>query len=175
MRWPMAGALITAAGLIAPLAGACGGSNLPEAPPCVAPTPFPMAAGGMNPDFRYAVAVRDGVGKLESLTASFRLEWPDRRFSSRAEFRTEFVAYAGASTCVANDLLALTPAGTARYVEFEARFEPLVQAYLDVMAEGTKAVRTRNVSDYRQFHRHLDEAQAALAEAASSLRTRRGN
>ena len=174
MRRPAAWAFITATGLLAPLAIACGGgSNLPEAPPCVAPTPFAMSAGGTNPEFRYAIAVRDGVSQLESLTASFRLNWPDRRFSSRAEFRTEFVAYAGESTCIANDLLALTPAGTSRFSDFEARFEPLMQNYLDVMAEGTKAVRTRNVSDYRQFHRRLDDVHAELADAVFSLRTRR--
>lgn len=177
MRGARLRALLTAVTLVAPLAAACGGSNLPDAPPCVAPTatPVPQPSGRANPEFLYALAAANGVATLESLTASFRLDWPDRRFSSRSEFRSEFVAYAGASTCLANDLIALTPGPDSRYAAFDANFEPLLRAYVGVIAEGTKAVRTRNVSEYRDFHRHLDDSLLALTEAASSLRGRRGN
>jgi hypothetical protein len=165
MRLCRAFASLAAAVLVAPLVAACGGgSNLPTAPECVTPTPTQAAASPREATFSYLRALGRGIDRLESMTHDFELRWPDRRFSSRAEFREDFVAYHGESTCLANDLLALAPPAS-RFTEFDSKVDAGLQHYLTVLDQGKVAVQKRNVSEYRDFHRDIEAAQTQLDAA----------
>jgi len=156
---------LAAAILAAPLFAACGGgSNLPAAPECVTPTPTEGASSPREATFSYLGALRRGIDQLESMTHDFELRWPGRRFSSRSEFRQDFVAYHSESTCLANDLLGLAPPD-GRLTEFDSTVDTGLQQYLAVLDQGKTAVQKRNVSEYRDFHRDIEAAQAQLDAA----------
>lgn len=154
-----------------PLLAACGGgSKLPEAPPCVEPTP-PTAVRGL--DIAYVRAVQTGVRELDSLTTDFRLDWPNSRFSSAPEFRQGFVNYAAESKCLANALITLPPGPAPSSQQLHRDLEPLLRDHIAVLDDGLRAVQKRNVSDYRRFHDRIDETQRALDHASFTGRTRR--
>ncbi|MGE5597456.1 MAG: hypothetical protein ACM3S1_15625 [Hyphomicrobiales bacterium] len=147
------------------LFAACGGgSHLPEPPPCTTPTPIPsqVPPDTRQSDVRYARAVRDAIDELGDLTDDFRGEWPDRRYSSQPEFRTDFVNYYGESTCLVQALGRLSPPATGTLTDEAGELQLLLQQYESVLDQGLEAVQKRNVSDYRQFHRDLDSAYDQL-------------
>jgi len=165
------GAAVALLAFSAPFASACGGAtSLPDAPPCTTPTATP-ASGARTPrenDFRYTRAVNEGATRLIRLTNDFRGRWPDGKFSSRDEFRTEFTLYASNMTCTAMSLRDLK-SSVARYAEWDTRFDGVMSDYVATMEQGRESVRTRNVSDYRRFNKRMDEVNAALAEALLAL------
>lgn len=158
--------------LLALLASACGGASaLPEARPCAVPTATPTVARNTNAGFQYLTTLRDGTGRLKNLTSDFRERWPDGRFYRQDNFRPEFAEYAGGSACITAALRALlVPPGvnqlpSTRILEVKNRVDPLLLAFDAAFRDGTEAVRTRNVTDYRSFNRRLDELTIQLDEA----------
>lgn len=157
---------------LAPVAIACaGGSTLPPAPTCTTPTATPAPHGNVQADQRYVQAFQSGAAQLKRLTDNWRAAWPDGRFSSRAAFRGEFVAYAAASRCLVDDLAAFAPANSAKYGEFDARAEGALAQYRDAIDYGLAAVRRRNVSEYREFYQRMDAAFARLDETVRTAPT----
>ncbi|MBI2766762.1 MAG: hypothetical protein HYX53_12755 [Chloroflexi bacterium] len=146
----------------------CGGtSSLPAAPPCPAATATPP--GPRNADFRYQQTVMSGVTALANLTSEFRGRWPDGKFSSDPNFRTEFVTYAGNATCLASRLRTMTPQPASHVMDFKQRFDAALGAYLGAFDGGLKAIQRRNVSEYRTFNKDLDAAAQALNEVVLTL------
>jgi hypothetical protein len=152
--------------LLAGVATGCGGTSLPEPPPCVTPTPTRVAetsSGRVNQYFR---TVAEGEAQLNSLLAAFRERYPDGQFYRSSAFRNDWVIYAGSASCTLADMAALAPPEDAepeirgRDAELEAILTDY-QVYLD---RGTNAVRQRNTSDYRSFNRNVDDANRRLAE-----------
>jgi hypothetical protein len=111
----------------------------------------------------------NGVGALASLTNEFRGRWPDGKFSSDPSFRTEFVTYAGNSTCLGSRLKAMAPPPASRLGEFKGRFDAALGTYLGTFDGGLGAIQKRNVSDYRNFNKNLDAAAQALNEVVLTL------
>ncbi len=158
-----AAVLLTTA-VLAPVVAACGGgSNFPDPPECVEPTPTPERRDERsNPGLAYLVVLDNGIKELRELTDEFELRWPGQRFSSRREFREEFVVYAGRSACLAEALMELEPGDPERLTEFDGMVDAALEQYLGVLERGREAVRKRNVSKYREFHRDLDDAYTRL-------------
>lgn len=154
-----------AAVILWPVVAACaGGSALPEAPPCVNATPTPRPTRATEADFRYLRTFQSASDKLQRLTDDWRAAWPEGKFSSRPEFRQEFVVYASASRCLVDDLAAFAPANAARYGEFDSQVEGALVQYRDAIDYGLEAVRKRNVSNYREFYKRIDAAHTRLDE-----------
>jgi len=151
-------------GLLAPVALACGGSSLPTAAECVEPTPIPRADSASLGLLVYERVVLDGETQLAMLLEQLRATYPDRLFYRSEKFRADWVAYAGAATCVIDDIDALAlpngaePAEEAREVELES----ILAEYRRVLERGGNAVRQRNTSDYRDFHRNVDAVAGRL-------------
>ena len=159
-----------AAVILWPVVAACaGGSSLPEAPACVNATPTPRPTRATEADFRYLRTFQSGADKLQRLTDDWRAAWPDGKFSSRPEFRQEFVVYAGASRCLVDDLAAFAPANAAGYGAFAAQMEAVLAQYRDAIDYGLEAVRKRNVSNYREFYRRIDAAHTRLDETVQTV------
>jgi hypothetical protein len=144
----------------------CGGTSLPEPPPCQIPTPTRVAetsSGRVNQYFR---TVADGEAQLNALLIAFRERYPDGQFYRSSAFRNDWVIYAGSASCTVADMAALTPPEDAE-PEIQARdaeLEAILTDYQVYLDRGTNAVRQRNTSDYRSFNRNVDDANRRLAE-----------
>jgi len=164
LKLERAAAALFGVAVLAPVALACGGgSHFPDPPECVEPTPTPSGREEQRSSgFAYVVTLANGFEELQRLSDEFELRWPGQRFSSRREFREEFAMFAGESACLVNALIALEPTDPERFGAFEQEADAALQHYLNVLERGREAVRKRNVSKYREFHRELDDAQARL-------------
>jgi hypothetical protein len=145
---------------------ACGGSSLPEPEPCAEPSATPDAQSDFAKLVLYYRAVETGELELESLLGEFRGMYPEGRFYRSSSFRDDWVKYAGASTCIVDELAALevpvnaTSDQTARDTELKA----VLAEYRRVLERGTEAVRQRNTSDYRDFNRNINTVATRLQE-----------
>ena len=158
--------------IVAGAAIGCGGTSLPEAPPCPTPTPTRPSVGFQNEEIiRYVREVRDGEEMLADLLADFRTLYPEGRFYRSAQFREDWVLYAGAATCRIEHMTALSvPDGAGESLEAgEAELESILADYRNQLAYGTDAVRQRNTSDYRNFNRRVDDVAGRLAAFAGAL------
>ncbi len=160
-RW-----LLLALALLVLPAGACGEAGLRRPGEC--PTLAPAADGSGYPGELAA-----GLDQLRQLDDEFRLRWPDRRLRERREFREDFVAYAHASLCLAEEVRAITPTGMERYLAFDRHVDDVLSRFIAVLEQGWEAVDSRNRDDYAEFIREVDELRTrldVLAATASEFR-----
>lgn len=174
MRRPWVGtalASVATIGVALSLGLGCGGSSsLPEAAECASPTPTatPRAGRQFEGNQGYTQVVTNAAQQLTKMTNDFRARWPEGKFSSRPEFRQDFVNYQASASCLATNLRTFQPAG-ARYSAFDQRLDPVLTDYLAVFERGLEAVQKRNVTDYRAFNRSLDEVAVRLNEVLLTI------
>jgi hypothetical protein len=167
-----------AAGLFAGLCSACSASGFPDPAPCASPTsvPSPPPQGNrrdISGDFRYRQTLFLGADQLTKLVADFRLRWPDGKFSRDSSFRSEFARYADQTRCLAAGLRALTPPGVA-YADFVVAFQGALDRLVAAVGGAREGVKSRNVSDYRDWNTSIDGRIAAVRESFAQLPATRG-
>ncbi len=101
------------------------------------------------------MTVISGVDRLSELVNQFRVRWPDGKFSRDSAFRTEFARYADESTCLATGLRNLNPP-LPRYETFDVAFDAAATVMMKTISDGREAIKSRNVSDYRDWNGAID-------------------
>jgi hypothetical protein len=151
------------------LAAACGGEGdgFPE-PVDIATCPPPAPARSSDPLQAYRGIVYRETQKIEEMTRAFRAEYPNGTFYRRPEFRTDFAEYADRAICIAAGIGNLTPP-REDYMSEDANLDAMIQQLIDHTLLGREAVRTRNVSQYREWNtwveQKLDQVRAAATIA----------
>jgi len=151
-------------GLVATLA-ACGNADsaMPEPPPCPAVTPTPQSAfGRRDPLGAFRLAVNQNVARIEKLTSDFRQRYPNGSFY-RGSFRTDFARYIDETVCIALAMHELPlPAGLATTRD---TVDGALDGFIAHQRAGREAVRSRNVSGYKDWSRGIDAQAEALRGA----------
>ncbi|MEX1103248.1 MAG: hypothetical protein WED87_03290 [Dehalococcoidia bacterium] len=159
--------------LILPTAFACGGGGgFPEPAECLAPAALPTSGrtpGTVN-RIAYENTLLDGVRRLQVFADDFRGQWPSGDFSRQQQFRVDFADYADQTRCLATYLRDLPPHNPE-----EQQADVALNAVLDdllVHTElGREAVRSRNVSEWRQWRDNVDAKINALRAAVRAVDT----
>lgn len=156
--------------VISVLFTSCGGaaSTFPAEAECPAPTPVPTSRSGPgrgSPN-SYIARLRDSAALLEQLRSDLRSKYPDDTFHQNVEFRPNFAAYADQTVCTAQAMFDLDPPD-ARFSDYDAKLDALLQDLIAHTRAGREAVRKRNVSDYRDWFRGVDAKIAAVRQAAN--------
>lgn len=162
-----AGALaIIVAAIIFP---ACGspGSAIPAEVVCGTREPAltSFSAPGVISMRAYWSRLQDGSSRLYQLRESLRRTYPEDTFYRRDAFRPDFVAYADASICLARELLAIARLPAQDDV-FTANLIGALDAFIAHSEAGREAIRTRNVSAYRDWYAGVDGHLAAVIATA---------
>ncbi|HEU4598333.1 MAG TPA: hypothetical protein VFS26_01175 [Solirubrobacterales bacterium] len=161
---------LLAAGLAVPAFVACsGGSSFPSPAECAQAAPLPTATPGAPERGAYFSALRTGVDDLESELSEFRSNWPSGSFSRDGDFRRDFAKYADETRCKATYLRDMQPPGP-ELSDYDQSLDAALDDLLSHTAFGREAVRTRNVSEWRQWRDGVD----AKIEAVRTARSRRG-
>ncbi|GIW13708.1 MAG: hypothetical protein KatS3mg062_1147 [Tepidiforma sp.] len=159
-----------AAAALAIGAAACGtpDANFPAETVCPSPQALPTsrAAPGTVSQQAFVGRIRAGVRELAQAREELRGSYPDDTFYRRDAFRPDFAAYADRTLCLARELRALA-APTERLAAWKANVDTALDALIAHTAAGREAVRTRNVSEYREWYREAD-AKIDAAEAAAN-------
>ncbi len=161
-------AAVAAAGL---LGAGCGtpDANFPAETVCPSPQAVPTSRatpGAMSPQ-AFVARVRGGAAELERLREGFAESYPGETFYRREAFRPDFAAYADATICLARELLALT-APTPRLEVWKGNVDAALRALVEHTVAGREAVRSRNVTEYRAWHRGVEERLGAVMAAAEA-------
>lgn len=151
---------IFAVAAIAGMILTCGQADtaMPEPEPCPSPSPTPTTR--RDPLGFYRFTIERNVERLYRLTAEFRDDYPDGKFSRSGAFRPAFARYADDTVCIARYLRDL--ALHADLAAVEAAFDRSLDDFISHQLAGREAVRARNVSDYRAWNKGVDEYLAAL-------------
>jgi len=162
-----AGALaIIVAAIIFP---ACGspGSAIPAEVVCGTPAPVPTSrsAPGAVSTRAYWSRLQDGSSRLYQLREDLRKKYPEDTFYRRGAFRPDFAAYVDASICLARELLAIARLPAQDDV-FTANLIGALDAFIAHSEAGREAIRTRNVSAYRDWYAGVDGHLAAVIATA---------
>lgn len=148
---------------------ACGSpsSAIPEEPECPAAAPLPTsrATPGTVSVQAYFSRIREGTGRLYQAREDLRSEYPEDTFYRRERFRPDFIAYADETICTARALRELS-APIPALEEFERRLDEALTALIEHTLAGRDAVRTRNVSAYRDWFAGADERIGEVLAAA---------
>jgi hypothetical protein len=164
----LAGALF---GALAIAVVACGGaaSSFPEELACPAPSPLPTSGrnpGSISPN-RYQSSLQNSATDLERLRAGLRATYPEDTFYRREEFRPDFARYASETVCTAQMMFDVDPPD-ARFSEYDANLDAVLQELIAHTRAGREAVRVRNVSDYRDWFKEVDGKIVAVRQAANA-------
>ena len=155
---------------LAALFGGCGAaaSSFPEETAC--PAPSPVATSRANPGTispqAYLRRLQEAAVTLEKLRAELRVEYPEDTFYRREEFRPDFAEYASQTVCAAQAMFELAPPD-ARFSAHDAKVDAALTDLIAHTRAGREAVRSRNVSDYRDWYSGVDARIAAVRLAAS--------
>jgi hypothetical protein len=159
-------------GIVMALAGACGGgaSGFPEEAECPAPAPIATsrATPGTVPPELYLRRVQTFSQNLDHLRANLRAKYPEDTFYRREEFRPDFADYASQTVCTAEAIRALSPPD-GRYAEYDSALDLALADLIEHTRLGREAVRSRNVSEYRQWFKNVDTRLKAVNAAAADL------
>jgi hypothetical protein len=149
---------------------ACGAAGLPDLQPCKAPTPIVVPSGASAADVEeaYRIAIVEGIDNIVSESLSFSGRHPRRELSNNASFRKDYVTAEQNNVCQAAALIALEP--PAAYLEaFHADLSKALGDYIDTMAFGHSAVKSRNVSEFRAWDGREDSAIERLSIARDNI------
>jgi hypothetical protein len=102
---------------------------------------------------------------LERLRSDLRSKYADDTFYRRSEFRPDFALYASQTVCTAEAMLQLS-APDARYAEFDSTLDAALGDLIAHTRFGREAVKSRNVSEYRDWYEEADRKIAAVRTAA---------
>ncbi|WP_322796862.1 hypothetical protein [Tepidiforma sp.] len=161
---------VLAASIAGLLAAGCGtpDANFPEPAACPSPAAVPTsrATPGTASVPAMLARIRNGAAELAALRERLRESYPSDTFSRRDAFRPDFARYADATLCLARELRGLTP--PPRLEAWKARVDAALDALIAHTEGGREAVRTRNVSEYRDWYRGVDARIDAVEEAAAA-------
>ncbi len=161
--------MVVAAMGLALCAAACGSpsSTIPDEPECPAAAPLPTsrATPGAVSVQAYFSRVREGTSRLYQSREDLRADYPEDTFYRRENFRPDFIAYADETICTARALQELT-APIPALEGFERRLDAALTALVEHTVAGRDAVRTRNVSEYRDWFAGVDEVLGEVLAAA---------
>lgn len=148
----------------------CGGSpsSFPDETECPVPAPLATsraAPGAVSPN-AYLQKLQAFASTLEKLRADLRAKYPEDTFYRREEFRPDFAAYASQTVCTAQSMFDLDPPD-ARFTDYDATIDALVRDLIEHTRAGREAVRSRNVSEYRDWYEGADTKILAVRNAAN--------
>ena len=148
---------------------ACGSPSgtIPAEPVCATPAPLPTsrATPGTVSVQAYFSRVREATGRLYQIREGLRASYPEDTFYRREAFRPDFIAYADETICTSvglRGLMAPIPALQA----FKSRLDETLTALIEHTTAGREAVRTRNVSEYREWFAGVDEKLGEVLSAS---------
>jgi hypothetical protein len=105
---------------------------------------------------------------LEKLRSDLKSRYPEDTFYRREEFRPDFATYASQTVCTAQAMLELS-APAPQFVEYDASLDAALNDLIEHTREGREAVRSRNVSDYRDWYAGADARISAVRTVAFSV------
>jgi hypothetical protein len=140
-------------------------ANFPAATVCPSPQAIPTGRGVSEQAF--VGRIRAGVWELAAARERLRAEYPGERFYRRETFRPDFAAYADRTLCLAQELRGLA-APTEPLAAWKAGVDVALEGLIAHTAAGREAVRTRNVSEYREWYRGVDARIEAVEAAVSA-------
>ncbi len=141
---------------------ACGeaDSAMSDPAPCTASTSTPVTAAGRRDPLRaFTQGINQDASRMEKLTDDFRRRYPNGRFY-RGSFRPDFGRYADETVCIAIAMRELTL--PAAFASTEAALDSAIDGFIEHQRAGREAVRSRNVSGYKDWNRGIDIQLAAL-------------
>ncbi len=156
-----------------PLAVACGGGgSFPEQAECLTPPALPTSSRnpGVTSRSAYENTLLDGVRRLQSYADNFRGKYPSGNFSRQQEFRVDFADYADQTRCLATYLRDLPPLD-AESAQADAALDAVLDDLLEHTEFGREAVRSRNVSEWRDWRDNVDARINAVRAAARAVDT----
>ena len=162
--------LATFAGLLA-ACGSGGGGAFPEevACPSVAPIPTSQRAPGSVSGQAFTARARNTAATLDQLRSNLRAKYSDDTFYRREAFRPDFAAYADQTICLAEGMAQFS-APSPDLEKFEADLDRALGDLVDHTRFGREAVRSRNVSEYRDWFKDVDAKISAVRTAAFAQR-----
>lgn len=113
----------------------------------------------------FLAEVRASTASLLRLRDEFAARYPDDTFYRRDAFRPDMAAFADEMICTAEALRALE-SPIAGFDAWTAALHTSLDDLLESTRFGREAVRSRNVSEYREFREELDTRLAAVARVA---------
>jgi hypothetical protein len=117
---------------------------------------------------RDATAVYRVLDDFQVVDQAFRLAWPDRRFRERDSFKQDFIAFAGGTRCLIDEVQgANVPNEAAAAATDLLAFLVSIGASLDA---ATDAVDTRNASAYRDWIRDFDSLVVGYTDWQERMR-----
>ncbi|HMO53236.1 MAG TPA: hypothetical protein PJ994_01910 [Tepidiformaceae bacterium] len=154
-----------AAGFALAFAVACGtpDSAFPAEAECAPASPLPTSAAvaGMTSPQAFIDYVRRSTTELGLARSRFTSRYPDDTFYRRDAFRPDMARFADETICIARRLRdAQSP--MAGLDAWTARIHAAVDDLIDHTWFGREAVRSRNVSEYRQYRAGMEQRHRAL-------------
>ncbi len=155
--------------LLLATAPACGTANSSFPPPAECPPPAALptsqTVAGIASPAAFLAEVRASAASLLRLRDDFAARYPDDTFYRREAFRPDMAAFADELICTAEALRALE-SPIAGFDPWTAALHSALDDLLEHTRFGREAVRTRNVSQYREFRGNLDARLAAVSRVA---------
>lgn len=166
----MIGARLALAGaLILITAPACGtaDSAFPDEPECstLEPLPTSRSVAGVASPPAFLARVRSSTVDLLQYRDAFVEEYPDDTFYRRDAFRPDMAAYADQTICLATALRQLQ-SPIAGFDTWTASLHTALDELIAFTQFGREAVRSRNVSEYREFRAGLDQRLSVVERIA---------
>lgn len=138
----------------------CGDADTAMPDPGACPARSPTPTSRRDPLGFYRVTLTRNVDRIDTLTAQFRQKYPNGKFYRSGNFRADFARYADETVCIAEYLRGLTlPADLAAV---EAAFDTAIDEFVAHQLQGREAVKSRNVSEYRDWFKAVDGRMTAL-------------
>ncbi len=161
---------VTLAGLVLlASAPACGtpDSSFPPEPVCATPEPIATSRSvvGVTSPAAFLMHIRNSTTELLRARDAFAEEYPDDTFYRRDAFRPDMAAFADNLICSASSLRQLE-SPIARFDGWTASLHIALDELLEWTRFGRDAVRSRNVSEYREFRAGLDERLSVVERIA---------
>lgn len=151
---------------------ACANAGLPDLQTCRAATPIVVPSGASAGDIEeaYRTAIIEGIDGIIAESVSFTARHPSRELSNNSSFRTDYVTAEQNNVCRAAWLISLEP--PAQYLDaFHAELSKMLGDYVETMAFGHDAVKSRNVSDFRKWDGRENSAIERLSVIGDDIPT----
>lgn len=150
-------------------APACGtpDSSFPPEAACPAPEPLPTSrsVSGVASPPEFLARVRKGTVDMLRARDQFAAEYPDDTFYRRDAFRPDMAAFADTLICAASALRTLE-SPIAGFDDWVGALHLTLDELISWTRFGREAVRSRNVSEYREFRAGLDQRLSAVERIA---------
>lgn len=164
-----AAGLLAAGVILLAFAPACGtpDSSFPPEAECPAPDPLPTSrsVAGIASPTEFLARIRTSTVAMLRARDQFASEYPDDTFYRRDAFRPDMAAFADAIICTASTLRSLE-SPIAGFDDWTGALHLTLDELISWTRFGREAVRSRNVSEYREFRAELDQRLAAVERVA---------